>query len=115
MSNEVMNAWGSLCVAIVTMEVVYCVYWLVKGYIEERRAMSDALQGVSDKQREVLWIAMDADGRLWMYDNKPAWDKHSGMWINNNNGGLAAVIREEWFPWVTPESPVNVELKIIEK
>lgn len=107
------EAWGTLCMAIVTMEVLYCVYWLVKGYIEERRAMSDALQGASDKQRDVLWVARDADGRLWIYENRPTWDNHSGMWVNND--GLVEEIAEEWFPWVTPEKPVKIERNIIEE
>lgn len=122
MSNEVINAWGSICVAIVTMEVLYCVYWLVKGYIEERRAMSDALQGASEEQREVkcmtLWMARDEiDGELWGFDEKPEWSKQYEMWrvSRKHDGTKAYRLPSEWLPEVTPGSPVKVELKIIEK
>lgn len=63
-----------------------------------------------------MWIARDADGSLWIYEDKPI-GKNSQRWIMKPNSKNER-IDDDWFPevkWSDPEprelvlKPINEE------
>jgi hypothetical protein len=61
-----------------------------------------------------LWIARDKYGDLFIFTNEPLWCGNE-CWCDSKNGDFM-LINKNSFPEVTfDNSPVQVELKLVEK
>ena len=61
-----------------------------------------------------MWICRDMDDTLWMSEGEPYLDEEKGEW--NFRSGNYMNLSKEKYPEVTFEnSPMEVELKLIEK
>lgn len=62
-----------------------------------------------------MWIAREQDGGLWLFYEKPIYDKFLQEWVTERPHEFG-YLPTECFPEVTFEnSPMEVELKLIEK
>jgi len=49
-----------------------------------------------------LWVARDLDRSLWVYDMKPDWIPHEGVWVCNEDMSLTEKLNPALFPDLLP-------------